>query len=111
MREIKFRAWDKELKYMHRGSNFLSVSWNKEGYLHHSELIFLQYTGLKDDNEVEVYDGDIIVDIEGTKLLVEWNDDTCKFQFSDGSDINDNNRYGTYKIIIGNIYENPELLK
>lgn len=57
-----------------------------------------------------IYEGDIIEFIDGEKLAVEWNDDTCQFQYSDGSPINDGERYATYKKIIGNLYQNPELL-
>ena len=71
----------------------------------------MQYTGLKDENRKEIYEGDVISDGVKGLFLVEWNDDTCKFQFSDGTDINDGLRYGTSKLIMGNIYENPELLK
>ena len=75
-----------------------------------------QFTGLK-ENAFEltelnsnIYEDDIIEFINGEKLAVEWNDDTCNFQFSDGSLINDGERYGTHKKIIGNIHDNPEFL-
>ena len=71
----------------------------------------MQFTGKLDDNRKEIFECDIVVDIIGLRYLVEWNDDTCKYQLSDGSDLNDNDRYGTYLVVIGNIYENPNLLK
>ena len=74
------------------------------------DAIVMQFTGKLDDNRKEIYEGDIVVDIIGLRYLVEWNDDTCKYQLSDGSDLNDNDRYGTYLVVIGNIYENPNLI-
>ncbi len=74
-----------------------------------------QFTGLKENafekGNKDVYEGDIIEFIDGKRLVVEWNDDTYKWQYSDGTDINDGERYGSHKMIVGNIYENPELLK
>ena len=130
-REIKFRVWDKEenkffqpVYEAYRG-NLLDLSISLSGELlrrtmsepceHESRFpdryAIMQYTGLKDDNGKDIYEGDVVVDISDNKLVVEWNDDTCKFQFSDGTDINDAGRYGSYKVIIGNIYQNSELLK
>jgi uncharacterized phage protein (TIGR01671 family) len=70
--------------------------------------ILMQFTGLHDENGKEIYEGDIVNTLHGT-LAVEFNDDTCKFQFSNGMDINDREMYGMSKMIIGNIYENPNL--
>lgn len=72
-----------------------------------------EFTGLTDDNDKEIYEGDIIqfMSISVDKpVVVEWNDDICQFQFSDGQPINSGDTYGVYKAVIGNIHENPELL-
>lgn len=74
------------------------------------DAIVMQFTGKLDDNRKEIFEGDIVVDIIGKHYSVEWNDDTCKYQLSDGSDLNDNDRYGTYLVVIGNIYENKKLI-
>ncbi len=57
MREIKFRAWYKQSKRMrHTGWSDdleLGIDLNEDGML-------MQYTGVKDSNGIEIYDGDIL---------------------------------------------------
>ena len=123
MREIKFRTWDKEIKEM-----LSDVSlWNDDftSYLNeHIEYLqdkceLMQYTGLKDKNGIEIYEGDIVkIGIDfgyGTQPLVgEVLFDKCSFVYRHksqgdlslfGIDSND------WCEVIGNIYENPELLE
>jgi len=121
MREIKFRAWDKACKHMindfnpicHGEMNIFDFSflarW-REG------IIPMQYTGLKDKNGKEIYEEDVVIFLipedEQSKLKcqVMWND--CGFYLLRP----DNNRvmfisnYADVLKVIGNIYENPELL-
>lgn len=64
-----------------------------------------QFTGLLDDDGMALYDGDRVHTAYGD-LTIEWNDDTCKFQYAEnGMDINDNQTYGMHKVLIGNIHE------
>lgn len=122
MKEIKFRAWDGEkLRY----PNLINTSDSptpftcyttdnlEPGHFDAKEL--MQFTGLKENafesGNKDIYESDVIEFINGERLVVEWNDDTCQFQYSDGTPINNGERYGSHKIIVGNIYENPELLK
>ena len=128
MREIKFRAWFEGHMYEIAKLDFWGdpdqatcdmarMSLNEDGYeeefevyLHEVEL--MQYTGLKDKNGKEIYEGDIVkTEVIGVGLRdckVIYDDYEQRFMAV----------YGTTKIklsdsmeVIGNIYENPELLK
>lgn len=123
MREIKFQVWDSERKQMyHMSQNRFSfglfeghraVSWEDVFAEKHDELIPLQYTGLKDRNGKEIYEGDILQDPTGVGE-VEWVQEHCAFVVF----AKNPNKYhslesdGTllYSEVIGNIYETPELL-
>lgn len=75
-----------------------------------------QYTGLKENTfedtrkNKRIFEGDVVEFIDGQRAVVEWNDDTCQFQYSDGSPLNNGDRYSTHKAIVGNLYDNPEIL-
>jgi len=103
-REIKFRAWDKEEKQFTAMSLEGIFAFYDEGNGDRLEL--MQYTGLKDKNGKEIYEGDIISRIGcGLSKVVEWRE-TKKYA---GFNIGNEYKYGIE--VIGNIYSNPELLK
>lgn len=118
-REIKFRAWDKEHKKMFWVRELgwdISGQWNvhrsdidwkyKNGDLSHTEYELLQYTGLKDKNGKEIYEGDILESPNRGRRIIVWEDSEAAF-IIEGTYPNRMAREG---IIIGNIYENSELL-
>jgi len=114
MREIKFRAWDKENKVM--------MDWEDIKYIDLDTLqkssILMQYTGLKDKNSKEIYEGDI-VHVEAVaygrnmKAVVIWKNGGFMLKWEDEyeSYIQDWAKDLAESEVIGNIYENPELLE
>ena len=109
-REIKFRAWGPNSRHM----------WSWEGLTElvrelgdNGEKILMQYTGLKDKNGTEIYEGDILCHKVVPPGFVEFADGS--FVFNQGETNQGLNRLcmdRTKRLgIIGNIYENPELLE
>ena len=123
MREIKFRAWDKEQRKMwqtglsspHLQFNNGEIFWlyDRGHKLQNGidkSIVLMQYTGLKDKNGKEIYEGDIVKWDEGANISqVVWWNEHGQFMLKDG--VNDGVGIGTMSLeLIGNIYENPELL-
>ena len=110
MREIKFRAWDKLAKSMYQVQS-LTTYKGADDILCKKDCEIMQYTGLKDENKKEIYEGDIIK--WGEKIfVVEWSKTGAYFKgryTNLGYDLLCNCFRNNE--VIGNIYENPELLK
>ena len=121
MREIKFRAWDKENKKMIYDIIQYFIKEDElngcdgyvldfAGWLEHYPV--MQYTGLKDKNGREIYEEDIIKNECGAYGLITWLDDKASIGITQGwCHPIYGNPSPTESEIIGNIYENPELLK
>ena len=110
MREIKFRAWDSYHKQMFQIHSLGSVDSTTDILKFGDGTPLMQYTGLKDNNgETEVYESDIGEIGEYICKLI-WDELNAQFRWIDietgqwilGSPSDAK--------VIGNIYENPELL-
>lgn len=117
-REIKFRFFtpDRRMIYDHNG--WVEGIGINEALKASSEYGYkpMQYTGLKDKNGKEIYEGDILI-MEGGMCVVFW--DACSFNCKviKNSAQMINNYFPSWYMftdfemkIAGNIYENPELL-
>lgn len=111
MREIKFRAWDKDKKELFNWS-FTQDGLFPADLFNNDNYVVMQYTGLKDKNNKEVYEGDII-EVDGVLAIVVYDIDFAMFnaQIHDGGFLMMAKLDHPRKEIIGNIYENPELLE
>ena len=125
-REIKFKIFANEKWYykclVGNTNNTSDDNWTcplvwsdeKKDWVHCDNGVICQYTGLKDKNGVEIYEGDILKDQYEQFYKVLWDDFKISFQMEQ---FYTKSRYSIFPTdllnmeIIGNIYENPELLE
>ena len=121
----KFRAW---LKKEQKMDNYIDhISWLEDElycigdgitYMVSAEdLVLMQSTGLVDKNGKEIFEGDVL-DYKGRKALVRWHGSYASFIYRFVDELQKRKTewkplYLAYMKceIIGNIYENPELLE
>lgn len=132
MREIKFRGKDKAGIWRH-GYYFCVNTFSQTFDVYHYIRSFNrgdhrilpetlgQYAGLKDKNGVEIYEGDILRDDEA-HYVIFWQNEISGFDLRRLEDGEDMRGFGCYdntivydmcaeSKVIGNIHQNPELLK
>lgn len=116
-RPIRFRAW--QLDAMGNGPYMVSdcAAWTVSELNAGGAISVMQYTGLKDKNGDEICEGDIVVDTKSgdkKRQEVRWYRGGFMLQTEGHFGFHNIERYdGDCKHfeVIGNIYENPELLK
>lgn len=129
-RPIKFRAWDKEFGQMWGNQQSLEMLMNQaiydfykgqpnNGHDYKNTIIWMQFTGIIDDNKKEIYEGDLVVfeywrknigrELYYPPAVVKWDADQCSFYLT-GHYPTPLNSYRKEIEVIGNIYENSYLL-
>jgi len=126
MREIKFRAWlkedkkmvnvetmdftDKSIQYLKRSEIINAYILRRESF---DDVELMQYTGLKDKNGKEIYEGDIVVlnNIENDNMcIVRYEHSSYRLEgWSLREDLS--NVEDRFLEVVGNIYENKNLLE
>lgn len=125
----KFRAWDVHEKKMF--TNVQLIVWNGNVYANgNSELnvdnlkgwsidekYLMQSTGLFDEYGKEIFDGDILHTPDNELAKVFWNDDLAGwfvdflYEIAELSEVADLQSSRSICAIVGNVYENPELME
>lgn len=129
MRDIKFRTWNKEMGIMDYGNELTGYNEFECSPLravndiinqNYPELVWMQYTGLKDIKGLSIYEGDIIEggylnpltnEFLSRKYIVTYANAEFKGELIGHSPYGDTGLRFIKGYVVGNIYENPELLE
>lgn len=115
MREIKFRGKDIDNRlgwhygYFFKDGNRVYISENGRSQEVDPKTVG-EFTGLYDQDKKEIYEGDIVETEYGVSVIKYQIGAFLPFQIIEGEDIFDCWHW-SYCLVVGNIYENPELLK
>jgi uncharacterized phage protein (TIGR01671 family) len=118
MREIKFRCWDDKIKRMISWEDMLLEEWFLGDLQGWDDLNIMQFTGLYDRTGKEIWERDIVKTFNIRDNIVgkiQWNNDRLTWMIHPPSWHKNTSEhlfyYRGHIEVIGNIYENPELLK
>ena len=117
MKDNKFRAWDEERRMMDtnprwmefRVRNGVLKAFNFNRANVEQELVVMQFTGLRDKNGTEIYEGDILKNNKGTCKVV-WDKRIAGFILNNNETIFKDPITMSFSEVVGNIYEDKELL-
>lgn len=116
MREIKFRQWYNDtMLYMDGMETEFSWEGGRGSFVDflHGKDNLMQFTGLKDKNGVEIYEGDVIKSIKGV-YAIYWKNSSCSFacrKLDETRGVYHLNKARALKAeVIGNIHQSPDLL-
>ena len=123
MREIRFRAWSEDIREMiqvsrldikeetiHYENGIKSLNREQELDFWWKPYVLMQYTGLKDKNGVEIYEGDIVRYFRSELAVIVYRNggvDIRSLSWGDREPIQ--RRLGEIEVV-GNIYQNNDLL-
>jgi hypothetical protein len=115
-RELKFRSWNLETKFMYKNIEDGVVAKNQKdefvlgisfgAICRDANSIVMQFTGLTDTNGIEIYEGDIL----DNKWVISFKNGMFGI-FNENTYMGFNSYMSQFRKVIGNIYENPELMQ
>ena len=115
-KEIKFRAWNKKRQGWFSLENSITFEVEGWGVIPNKDVKLMQFTGLKDKNGKEIYEGDVVNHGHYTdnkkpcNFIIYWDEKHSGFMEKEIRDFNTETLIDNKDCeVIGNIYENPEL--